>query len=348
MTDSINLLAALAAQPEQFAAAHALVAAADLDGVPDPEQVTSIVIAGMGDSGIAADIVAAVAHSEVCVPITVVKGYDCPAFVGPRTLVFAVSHSGETEETLAFAAAAADAGAVLVAVTAGGALRDLAVARGGVQVPCPVSPTDRTTIMGLVPVVLGVLHRRGFWAGAHRALDAAEAQLRVRRDACGPAVEGTANPARELARRLDRTFPLVYGGGVLGAAAAYRWKCAHTESAKAPAFWNAYPELDHNEIAGWGQDGDVTRQLISIIELRHDGEDPRIADRFEATREIIRETVHQVLEVRAQGDGPLAQVLDLVALGEWVSCYVALQNDVDPGPVPAVNDLKRALLNDRS
>jgi glucose/mannose-6-phosphate isomerase len=347
MTDSLNLLAALAAQPEQFAAAHEYIATADLTAVPAPETVSNIVIAGMGDSGIAADIVAAVTAPEVCVPVTVVKGYDCPAFVGPGTLVFVVSYSGDTEETLAFAAAACDAGATLVSVGSGGALAALAAARGGLHLACPASPTDRTTIMGFIPVLLGVFQRGGFWAGAHRALLAAEAQLIARRDACAPAVAGTANPARELARKLDRTFPLVYGGGVLGAAAAYRWKCAHTESAKAPAFWNAYPELDHNEIAGWGQDGDVTRQLLSIIELRHDGEHTGVAARFDATREIIRETVHQILEVRAEGDGPLAQLLDLVALGEWVSCYVALQNDVDPGPVPAVNDLKRALSHDR-
>lgn len=346
MTDSLDLLGALTAQPEQFAAAHEIVAAADLAGVPPVDAISNIVIAGMGDSGIAADIVAAVALPEVCVPIAVVKSYECPAFVGPRTLVFAVSYSGETEETLAVARTACDAGGTLVAVTGGGGLREIALQQGGVHIPCPISPTDRTTIMGFIPILLGVFQLCGYWRGAHHALIAAEAQLARRRDVCGPAVESAANPARELARKLDRTFPLIYGGGALGAAVAYRWKCAHTESAKAPAFWNAYPELDHNEIAGWGQDGDVTRQLISIVELRHAAEGAEVADRFDITRSIVEETVHQVLEVRAEGEGPLAQALDLVALGEWVSCYVALQNDVDPGPVPAVNDLKRALRYD--
>ena len=115
---------------------------------------------------------------------------------------------------------------------------------------------------------------------------------------------GQANPARELARQIGRTIPLIYGGGAIGAVAAYRWKCDVNENAKAPAFWHTYPELDHNEICAWGQHGDVTRQLITLVELRHGFEHPRLRLRFDATREIIDECVHQVLSVEAQGEGP--------------------------------------------
>jgi glucose/mannose-6-phosphate isomerase len=158
-----------------------------------------------------------------------------------------------------------------------------------------------------------------------------------------PEVTGAANPAREIARRIDRTIPLVYGGGALGAVAAMRWKCGVNENAKAPAFWNQYPELDHNEICGWGQHGDVTRQLLTLIELRHGFEHERLSPRFAATRELIEECVNQVLEVEAEGEGRLAQVLDLMYFGDWVSCYLALDNDVDPGPIDAITALKAAL-----
>ena len=153
-------------------------------------------------------------------------------------------------------------------------------------------------------------------------------------------MEGAANPAREIARHIGRTIPLIYGGGAIGAAAAYRWKCDVNENAKAPAFWNAYPELDHNEICAWGQHGDVTRQLLTLIELRHGFEHARLRLRFDATREIIEECVHQVLSVEAEGEGRLAQLLDLMYVGDWVSCYLALQNDVDPGPIDAIFELK--------
>jgi glucose/mannose-6-phosphate isomerase len=168
-------------------------------------------------------------------------------------------------------------------------------------------------------------------------------QLARRRDQCGPQVEGAANPARELARQIGRTIPLIYGGGSIGATAAYRWKCDINENAKAPAFSNTYPELDHNEICAWGQHGDVTRQLLTLVELRHGFEHARLRLRFDATREIIEECVHQVLSVEAEGEGRLAQLLDLMYVGDWTSCYLALQNDVDPGPIDAIFALKERM-----
>jgi glucose/mannose-6-phosphate isomerase len=133
---------------------------------------------------------------------------------------------------------------------------------------------------------------------------------------------------------------LVHGGGALGGVAAMRWKQAFNENAKAPAFWNAYPELDHNEICAWGQHGDVTRQILTQIVLRHGWEDPRLDSRIQATRELTEEAFASVLEVQARGEGRLAQLLDLVHLGDWASCYLALDNDVDPGPVDAITRLK--------
>jgi glucose/mannose-6-phosphate isomerase len=152
-----------------------------------------------------------------------------------------------------------------------------------------------------------------------------------------------ANVAHDLARRIDRTIPLVHGGGALGAVAAMRWKADVNENAKAPAFWNAHPELDHNEICGWGQHGDVTRQVFTLVELRHDFEHERLSRRFDATRPMHEEAFHQILEVRAAGDGRLAQLLDLMYVGDWTSCYLALDNDVDPGPIDAIAALKADL-----
>jgi glucose/mannose-6-phosphate isomerase len=122
-----------------------------------------------------------------------------------------------------------------------------------------------------------------------------------------------------------------------------RWKADVNENAKAPAFWNAHPELGHNEICGWGQHGDVTRQVMSVVELRHGFEHERLAPRFAASRRQLEECVAQVLEVQADGEGRLAQLLDLMYLGDWTSCYLALENDVDPGPVDAIAVLKAAL-----
>ena len=53
-------------------------------GCPEREYVENVVVLGMGGSGLAGDVMVAVAGPFVPVPIAVVKSYDLPDFVGPR------------------------------------------------------------------------------------------------------------------------------------------------------------------------------------------------------------------------------------------------------------------------
>ena len=342
--DSLGFLDSARGLPEQLAAAHEQASMVlDRARLPRPDDIDSIVVLGMGGSGIAGDVLRAVA-STLPVPVVVLKQLRTPAFVGPRTLAFALSYSGDTEETLAMASGALDAGARLVAVTAGGDLAALAASRGALHVPCdPRYGMPRAAIGALVaPLFVAVFHA-GLLPQGHALLVEAQAQLKRRRDECAPSVDGAANPARELARRIGRSIPLIYGGGALGAVAAYRWKCDINENAKAPAFDAAYPELDHNEVCGWGQHGDVTRQLVTLVSLRHGFEHARLSERIDRTTDLIDEAVLQVIEVTAEGEGRLAELMDLMYLGDWVSCYLALDNDVDPGPIDAIAQLKAAM-----
>ncbi len=344
MTDTLAFGDGLCALPEQLAAAHELAGTLAADTIPARDDFDNVVVLGMGGSGISGDIVQVVGTATFPVPLTVLKHYRTPAFVGPRTLAFAVSYSGDTEETLEMARGAHAAGATVVAITAGGALAQFAREQGALHVPCPEGiPVPRLALGALVAPLFVILFRMGMLPEAHAALLRAQQQLAHRRDQCRPEVEVARNPARELARRIDRTIPVIYGIGGLGGVAAMRWKQSMNENAKAPAFWNLYPELDHNEVCGWGQHGDVTRQLFTLIELSHGLEHPQLPRRAAATREIIEEALHQVLQVEAEGEGRLAQLLDLMYLGDWTSYYVALANDVDPGPIDAISQLKARL-----
>jgi glucose/mannose-6-phosphate isomerase len=342
--DSLGFLDAVAGLPEQLADAHRSARdALDQASLPSPDDIDDIAVLGMGGSGIAGDVLAAVANATLPVPVVVLKQIRTPRFVGPRTLAFAVSYSGETDETMHMAAGALDAGARLVAVSRGGGLETLAREHGALHVACPPGYLPRAAVGALLAPLFVVLERVGLLPDAGEWLDAAGRQLAVRRENCGPGVDAPANPAREIARRIGTTIPIFYGGGALGAVAAQRWKCDVNENAKAPAFWNAYPELDHNEICGWGQHGDVTRQIFTLVELRHGFEHDQLDKRFALTRALIEETLAQVLEVRAAGEGRLAQLLDLMYVGDWASCYLALDHDVDPGPIDTIFQLKNAL-----
>ena len=135
----------------------------------------------------------------------------------------------------------------------------------------------------------------------------------------------------------------MHGAQNLGATAALRWKTQVNENAKCPAFSAVYPELCHNDVVGWGQHGDVTRQVMTLVNLRHDAEHPQVVRRFELVADVLREVVADIVEVRAEGEGDLAQLLDLVLVGDFVSLHMAAAEGIDPGPVPVLDELKQRL-----
>jgi glucose/mannose-6-phosphate isomerase len=227
----------------------------------------------------------------------------------------------------------------MVVVTAGGELGALAPTWQAPHVPLPTDiPQPRAALGALsVPLIL-LLEKVGLFPGASGWVDAAVEQLTVRRAALE-----AGDAAQQIARTIDGTIPLIFGAGPLGGVAAARWKAQVNENAKAPAFTGTYPELCHNEIVGWGQHGDVTRQVFTLVELRHDEEHPQELRRFELVRDLMAEVVHDVVEVRAVGEGPLAQLFDLTLMGDHVSLHMAAQAGIDPGPIPVLDDLKRAL-----
>jgi glucose/mannose-6-phosphate isomerase len=311
-----------------------------LEGLPDREAIENVVVLGMGGSGIAGDVLIATAAPFMPVPVVVVKGYTAPAFVDEHSLVFAISFSGNTEETIEAASEAAVQGARMVVVTSGGQLGKLASSWGAPVVEVPDTIPQPRAALGAVAIPpLVVLEEVGLFPGAGGWIDQAVVQLKRRRDA----LVADRNGAADLARRIGRTIPLVHSSGSIGTAAAQRWKTQVNENANAPAFWAVHPELCHNEIQGWGQHGDLTRQAITVVNLRHDAEHPQVARRFEVVAELMDEVVAGIHEVQAEGEGDLAQLLDLILFGDFVALHLAYQEGIDPGPVPALVDLKRRL-----
>jgi len=333
--DSLGMLDAARALPEQMRAAA--VGMDSVEGLPPAEGISSVVVLGMGGSGIAGDVLAAVAGPSCPVPIVVSKHYECPAFVGPDILVLAISFSGNTEETIDAVHQAVGAGARLVAITAGGHLARIAREWGAPVVRLDDSiPMPRAGIAAVAVPPLLVLEQLGLLDDAGQQVDAAVAQMERRRAELGADL----GPVTKVARRIGRTLPIVYGGGALGEVAAWRWKGQFNENPKVASFANRVPELTHNEICGWGQHGDVTRQVFSLVLLRHDAEHPQVQRRFELIAEICDEVVNDVIEVRAKGDGQLAQLFDLILLGDLVTLQMASNEDVDPGPVPVLDEIK--------
>ena len=125
--------------------------------------------------------------------------------------------------------------------------------------------------------------------------------------------------------------------------AAKRWKNQVNENAKAPAFSNEMPELCHNEIAGWEANRAVSGSALSLVTLRHDHEHPQISRRFDYNAQVTANVVAASVEIAAEGEGQLAQLFDLMYIGDFVSLHLAAARSVDPGPISVLDDLKSFL-----
>ncbi|MGH9113064.1 MAG: hypothetical protein ACRDZN_12330, partial [Acidimicrobiales bacterium] len=197
--DMVGLARAFPAQVEQAAARSAVV-----EGLPPADAIDNVLVLGMGGSGIAGDVLTAVGAPFVSVPMLVAKGYAPPSFVGPGTLCFAVSYSGNTEETVEAGQAAAAAGARMVVVSVGGRLGDLAPSWQAPHIVLPPLPMPRAGLGALAVPLLLVLEQVGLFPGASAWVRAAVTQLAARRDAL---VAG--DEAQQIARAIGRTVPLV-------------------------------------------------------------------------------------------------------------------------------------------
>ncbi|MXW42753.1 MAG: SIS domain-containing protein [Acidimicrobiia bacterium] len=333
--DTLGMWASTHQMPDQILAA--LEQSEGLRGLPERSAISNVLVLGMGPGGFAGDLLAVTAGPFMPVPIVVVKSYQPPSYVDEQTLVFALSASGNTPETIQAVNQAAAAGGRVVAVTGDGELSQMA-ARWDVpvvEVPPNLFPTRSTlSVLAVAPMV--ILELMGLFPGASEWVREGAAQLCRRRDI----VEA---PAKDLARVLGPTVPLVYGGGGLGSTAARHWKHMINISAKAPAFSAGVPDILHNEIAGWGQHGDLTRQVFSLVLLRHDHEHPDVMAGFDILLDLMDEVVGSTHEVRAGGEGPVAQVFDLMYQGSITALEMAAAVGLDPGPAPAIELVRKGL-----
>ncbi len=319
--------------PEQIAAA--LRSLTVTGSLPSHDDIANVLVLGTGAAGWVGDLLAAVAGPFMPVPLVVHKGFEPPSFVDPSTLVVAISASGNSPETVASTTTCLESGAQLFAITSGGALGALADAHEAptVFLPAATEPVPTRSRIGALAVpALQAFGTLGFFPGARQWIVAAVDQLRTRL----AELTGPDSLSADIARELAGTLPLVYGGGALGGVAASRWKVQLNQSAKVPAWTAELPDVVHGELAGWGQHGDITRQVLSLVLLRHDHEPPELIEAFERVETWTQEVVTGIHTVSAAGEGPLAQLLDLALIGDLVALDLAERAGIDPGPTPVI------------
>jgi len=336
--DSTGQLADVLALPEHLRDALWRVESAIME---DWDTTAGVVVAGMGGSAIGGALARAALGDQASRPIFVTRAYGLPTWTTPDTMVLCASYSGNTEETLACYESAGALGARRTVATTGGRLAEMARADGVPVIPLPGGFQPRAAVAYMIVAALEVAALSGAGPRLTSEIDVAASHTEQLVAEWGP--EAPENSlAKEVARSLYGTTPVIAGAG-LTAPIAYRWKTQINENAKTPAFFAVQPELSHNEVAGWGQNGDVTRQVLSLVTLRHVGEHPQVARRFALVVDATDEVMAQVIPVWAEGGDDLGRFFDLALFGDLVSLHLAGREGTDPGPVPALSNVESAL-----
>jgi len=339
--DKSNMRGLLSSLPRQYRDACNLAEKFNLSG--SFRQVKNIVISGMGGSAIGGDLIRSLFSEECPVPIVVNRNYSVPKFLDADTLFIAVSYSGDTEETISAFESAVERGAKVLSISSGGKLKDLSAGAGVAYFPIPEKGIQPRCAFGylFVPMVV-FLSRLGFIHDYISELDEAIELLYESAESFSPRVPVRDNYAKHLAMVLYNSLPVIYTGQSYFDVVAMRWKGQINENSKMMAFYNVIPEMNHNEIVGWGIPKDITRRCV-VVMLTHDDEFLKIKRRMDVTKSLIAEEEAQVITVRAKGSSPLAKALYLIYLGDFVSYYLAILKGVDPTPVERISLLKARL-----
>lgn len=307
-------------------------------GLAEMHGISCIVLTGMGGSAQGAEFIKTWLGGRLTVPVVIVRDYALPAFVGPHTLVIAASYSGNTEESLAAIKDAEIKKAHIVVITAGGKLLETAKTKAYPYFAIPGGLQPRFAVLYAVRALATLIESIGLMEGILDELEASGVWLGSRLVAWGPAVPTADNQAKQISQALVGHVAVVYAGPTL-TFAAMKWKIAFNENAKNIAFYNYFPEMNHNEFIGWQF---PQASGLKVIELRSDLDNPQINKRFDITNRLLSASF-AAIEVHAAGDTQLQQLVWTIGLGEYVATYLAFLNGTDPTPVGLVEKLKSEL-----
>jgi glucose/mannose-6-phosphate isomerase len=308
-------------------------------GIRPQDRPGGLVVCGMGGSAIGGDLAVAAFGARATRTITVVRGYALESWTPPDSLVLCASYSGETEETLACFEAAGAAGAQRVVLTTGGTLAELAREEGVPVIGAPSGMQPRAAVIYMTVGVMECAALCGAAPALHAEIDTATALLERLVEEWGPGSDDDSQ-AKQLARTLDGTVPVIHGAAST-TGAARRWTTQINENASSPAFWAELPEANHNQICGWERG----RQLapLSGVFLCDSDQHPRVKHHADLAADELERSGTPAIKVQTRGESRLERVLSAVLLGDLVSVYMAVLAGVDPSDTPALERFKQRL-----
>ncbi|MCH2229019.1 MAG: bifunctional phosphoglucose/phosphomannose isomerase [Crocinitomicaceae bacterium] len=296
--------------------------------------IQNVVICGMGGSGIGGRLVQKWVENEIQIPVTTIHDYFLPKFISKNTLLIASSYSGNTEETIYCVNQAIEAGAHIVGVCSGGKLEEMGETHGFQTVIVPGGNPPRTALAFSLTQLLHILNQ--FNLIGTTAIE----QLETARQLIVASEKNIKAQAMEMAKFLKGYVGILYG------TTAYepvliRARQQFNENSKLLCWHHVIPEMNHNELVGWGG-GD---NRFATIFFDTDDISDRNARRLEITKAVIDKMSDKKLELKCQGNNLIERSIYIINVVDWASLYLSDLNKVDPVDIAIIDYLKGELSN---
>jgi glucose/mannose-6-phosphate isomerase len=295
-------------------------------------EIKNIVICGMGGSGIGGKIVSQWLEEDLTVPVTLCQDYHLPSFVNQHTLVLASSYSGNTEETLMSVETAHQKGAFIIGVTSGGQMETFCKVNNHDVVVVPGGNPPRTALAYSLVQLVNIFANLGMSSAQHiQSLENAR-RLIVKDEKEIQAL------AKEMATVIGPRIPVFYSVARYEGVSV-RAKQQFNENAKKLCWMHVIPEMNHNELVGWGGgSNDYTAVFFDSGDIIE-----RNRRRLEISLDRVRSKTNSVYVLKTMGSNVIERSIYLINIIDWASLYHADMNNVDSIEIEIIDYLKDQL-----
>lgn len=290
------------------------------------------ILAGMGGSHLAGGIINIIwpeidlwIHRDYGVP-------TIPTDEKEKTLIIASSYSGNTEEVIDCLELSLAADYEVAVIADSGKLLDIAKEKGLPYIDLPSTGVQPRMAIGFS--LLAIMKLIG---DASKLREIGE-------------LSGLLYPlnyeeqGREMADKLKNCIPIIYSSA-RNKPLAYIWKITMNETGKSMSFYNAFPELNHNELEGFDMIERETElaSKFKFIFLKDIADHQRVTTRMEVTKKILEKKGVEVIWIDLTEENRLLRIFSSIMLANWIGLNIAESANVNPTDVPTIEEFKKAI-----
>ena len=333
--DPSNLRKVLLESPTQFKTGFEIAKNIKAEGEFD-----KIMISGMGGSALPGNLLRIYLNDlykgadSKTTAVFQNRFYSLPHESFDKCLNLISSFSGTTEESIASFKEALENKLPCIGISSGGEIEKICKENNipHVKLPVPYPNFQPRTATGyFFAAVLQILIN-------HDLAPDSTTEILKMADKLNEEIPQIEEHGKTIAKKLVGKTPIIYSSAKYKGVAMV-WKIKFNEHAKTPAFWNFFPELNHNEMIGYTN----PQGKFIIIMLRDPQDNPKNLNRFVATKNLLTERGIDVEVIDLKGDNVFYNIFQSLALGDFSAYYLALEYGQDPTPVEMVEKLKSIL-----